>query len=103
MSSISAENGTLRATTPRIAKRGTLFVLTAPIIIAGILGVVHAATDADALVLGERIADFFHVAIIGVACGLFLALPWFCLSFALEFREENGDSRHVGTEKGGHH
>jgi hypothetical protein len=84
----------------RIAKADALLVLTAPTILAGILGGIYAVTDADALVLRERVADVFHVTIIGVASGLFLALPWFCLPFALKVWEEADDGRDSGPAGG---
>lgn len=76
----------------RITRADQFLVLATPMMIAGILGVVHAATG-DALVLRERLADFFHVATIGVASGVFLGLPWLCLP---------GDgSSEVGRSSGG--
>lgn len=64
-----------------IHKWDWLLVLTAPTAITAVLGVIHAVTDPSALVLGERVADFFHVVIIGVALGLLLAPPWLFLRF----------------------
>jgi len=91
---IRAQIGGLETAFRSITKRDQFLVLTAPMIIGGILGVVHAATG-DALVLRERVADFFHVAVVGAACGLFLGLPWLCLPFALRFWEVTrvGDHR----------
>jgi len=88
---VRASRGALGRRAPAIRNADSLLLLTAPMVIAGILGVIHAATDPDALVLAERVADFCHVAIIGPACGLFLALPWFSLPFGLRvWRRDDG-------------
>jgi hypothetical protein len=60
---------------------------------AAILGIIHAATDPDALAFAERVADFFQVSMIGVAAGLFLVLPWFSLSAGLKFWRESHSDR----------
>jgi hypothetical protein len=86
----------LETASPSITRADQFLVLATPMIIASILGVVHAVTDPEALVLSERVADFFAVVEIGIACGLFLALPWFCLPFALKFWEEKGHDHRVG-------
>ena len=59
-----------------------------PIIITSIIGVIYAVTNPDSRFLSDRLEDFFNVAQLGVACGLFLALPWFCLPFTLELWAE---------------
>lgn len=83
-------------TFPSIARRDQFLVLTIPMIMCGIVGIIYAVMG-DALGLSEQLADFFHVEIIGVACGLFLALPWFSLPFALKLWTEKTAS---GTDKG---
>ena len=92
---VRAKRNALETASPSITKADQLLVLTAPMIIAGTIGAIYATTDPTALLVSERVADFFHVAIIGVACGLFLAFPWFCLPFALGvfrvFRGHNTD------------
>ncbi len=88
----SQDDNTARVS-PSITKADQFLILGTPTIIAGTLGIIHAATDPDALVLSERFADFLHVATLGVACGLFLALPWFHLPFALDFWKEMKDVR----------
>ena len=88
LSLIRARKGNLHADFPTITIADQLLVLIVPIIITSILGVIYAMTDPSALVLNERFENFFRVEQIGVTCGLFLALPWFCLPFTLELWAE---------------
>jgi len=94
LSFIRVRKGRLHTGFPSITRADKLLVLTTPMIITTILGAIYAMTDPDARFLSERIANFFMLEQIGIACGLFLALPWFCLPYTLklwakEFREHN--------------
>jgi hypothetical protein len=68
-----------------ISRTDQLLVLTTPMIFAGCFGAIFAVTNPDSRFLGDRVEDFFNVAQLGVACGLFLAIPWFCLPIGLKF------------------
>jgi hypothetical protein len=72
---------------PNIGKADQFLVLAVPVIIAGIVGGIFALTNPYSLFLSDRIEDFLNVARLGVGCSLFLALPWFCLAFALREKE----------------
>jgi hypothetical protein len=65
----------------------------APTIISGIVGAIYATTDPEALTLAERVADFFDVTLLGVACTVFLALPWFSLTAGLKVWANGWQSR----------
>lgn len=70
-----------------------ILVLMAPTIVSGIVGAIYATTDPEALTLAERVADFFDVTLLGVACTVFLALPWFSLTAGLKVWANGWQSR----------
>jgi hypothetical protein len=83
--SLRARKGKLRTSFPRITRADQFLVLAVPMLIAGIVGGIFAATNPDSRFLSERFEDFVNVGQLGVACGAFLALPWLCLPLALKF------------------
>lgn len=64
----------------RIRRADQFLVLTAPLIMMGILGAIYAVTNPDSRLVTDRIEDFWNVAQLGVACGLLFWIPWFCIA-----------------------
>lgn len=93
LSIVRRQDGKQGSVAPHIARSDQLLVATTPVAIAALLGIIHAATDPEALAFAERLADFFQVSMIGVATGLFLALPWSSLSAALKSWKESPSHR----------
>jgi hypothetical protein len=81
LSFIRAKNGTLFKYSPIATRADQILVLTVPMIISGIVAGIFATTNTDSIKLSEHLNDFFNVTQIGIACGLFLSFPWFCLPF----------------------
>ena len=77
LSYIRAKESGLHTGFSRITRADQLLVLMTPIIIACIIGGIHAMTNS--ITTSDRLEDFLMVGQLGVACGVFLALPWFCL------------------------
>ncbi len=73
----------LHTRSPRIAIADQFLVLVVPLLITAILGAIFAVTDPYVRFLHDRVEDFFYVLELGIGCSLFLAIPWFCLPFAL--------------------
>jgi len=78
---IRARQGRLHTAFSSITRADQLIVLMTPMIIAGIIGVIHAMTNS--VTVSDRLQDFLLVGELGVACGVFLALPWFSLPLIL--------------------
>lgn len=68
-----------------------ILILAVPIVVAAMLGGIFAITNTDSHLPAERIEDFWSVAKLGVACGVFLSIPWFCLRLLGNKLSSGGD------------
>ncbi len=78
---IRAGPGRLHMALSTFTWRDQLLLLITPVVVAAVLGTVYAMTNS--VNVGDRLQDFFRVAILGVGCAGFLVLPWFVLRLIL--------------------